>query len=207
MSISANYNLSSIERNYCISKEQYKTSALSVETLNTIKKIALGAIVTVIELPVIGFAYQTLIDLMSRLNLTAVATDQDVFQIWNAFDYLPYRFISQAFKAALLGYVVIGAPLIEEAIFRDKLQSSMKDWVSDPETTYNTVMRVFGNGFFFGAAHLSPFQGWANVPIFFATFLMGCVYSALREATGDITASTTAHMLHNGTAMLQFLLS
>jgi len=206
MSISTNYNLL-LERNFHLSLEQPKETVLSAKNLDTIKKVALGAIVTVVELPVIGFAYQSLIDLMSKLDLQAVASDQDVFQVWSAFDYLPYRFVSQAFKAALLGYIVIGAPLIEESLFRDKLQTLMKNWVSDPETTYNTVMRVFGNGFIFGAAHLSPFQGWANVPIFFATFLMGCVYAALRETTGDITASTTAHMLHNGTAMLQFLLS
>jgi membrane protease YdiL (CAAX protease family) len=208
MRISANANLLSKSKDYySLENTTINRSFLSAEKLDTIKKVALGALVTAIELPALGAIYQGIIDLMSKLDLSCIATDQDAFQLWSSFDHLPYQFIGQAFKAALLGYIVIGAPLIEEWLFRENLQTFMKEWVSDPETTYNTMIRVFGNGFIFGAAHLSPFQGWANIPIFFITFLMGCIYASLREATGDLTASTTAHMLHNGAAMCQFLLS
>ncbi len=62
------------------------------------------------------------------------------------------------------------------------------------------MLRVAVNGFLFGACHLSPFQGWTNIPVFIVTGVMGVVFTILREFTGDTLACSTAHILNNALA-------
>ena len=174
------------------------------ETVATIAKIAIGIAAAIFLLPYLSLAHTKIIEVLTGWKCD-VSADQDVFAIWKGFDSLPTAILRGAVKAAMLSYIVIFGPLLEEFIFRSGLQSWMKSWVENPDNVLNQVSRIVGNGLVFGAAHLSPFQGWYNVPVFCITALMGCMYALLTEATGDITASSTAHMTHNGIAMHSFL--
>lgn len=181
-----------------------KFTSLSTQTIQKIKNVAIGVLAVIIELPILTFVYHKVIDLMKSLACD-VSKPQDIVAVFNFTNKIKYTFIAMAFKAALIGFIVIGGPIIEERLFRDKLHNIMRNWVHNPDSLKGKIIRVGGNGLIFGACHLSPFQGWANIPIFLVTFLLGCLFTALRESTGDLTACTTAHILHNGVTMIAFL--
>lgn len=67
------------------------------------------------------------------------------------------------------------------------------------------VGKICLNGLLFGLLHTTYNQGWNNLGILAITTFLGCLYAALREATGDTLASTIAHSLHNLEAMRLFL--
>ncbi len=130
------------------------------------------------------------------IELTA---SQDVIAIWTSMAVLPPP-LSALLLTVFLVYIVIIGPIIEEFMFREVLHGCLQQNINNP------LMRTLVNGTLFGAAHLSPFQGWTNLPIFLITGLMGCVFAALREISGDTIAPSTAHMLNNGVSMAHFLL-
>lgn len=173
---------------------------LSVETIQTIKDIALGVFAFIVELPLLDLAERKICEWMRHLNLD-ISKPQDIILIWNAGNNLPHQFLILAYKTAWLSYIVIFGPILEEQVFRNWLQTTQKEWSHDPTTLKSRISRVVTNALIFGAAHLSTFQGWTNVPIFVVTSLLGGVFATLREITGNIKASSTAHILHNGTVM------
>jgi membrane protease YdiL (CAAX protease family) len=138
------------------------------------------------------------VDLMVRWGFD-LSPAQDIMAIWTAAACFPSP-LNIVLLTALVAFIVIIGPIIEEFVFRHLLHGCLEG------ITDNPVLRVLANGVIFGAAHLSSAQGWKNVPIFLVTGLLGIVNSALREATGDIVSSSTAHILHNGTVMGFFLL-
>ena len=164
------------------------------QTSETVAKVALGAFVFVSEISAMAYFFGL-----------QIAEDQDIFQIWKHLGTISPNFLSIASKVALLGYVVLIGPVIEEFLFRGLFHEMILDSLGGPDSILSRVLAVFGDGFIFGLAHLSIAQGWANVPIFIGTFILGCIFASLREVTGDITASSTAHILHNGFVMGLFL--
>ncbi len=164
---------------------------------STISKVAFGALVWIAEVPVIEFLENRIVDLMKTFGMERTA-DQEIIAIWKGFDAI-------LLKIALLVYIVILGPILEEYVFRNLLQGATR-WVQGSDDLMARVIRVLANGVCFGACHLSPAQGYTNIPIFAATFIMGCIFATMREVSGDIVASSTTHILHNGTAMAQFLL-
>ncbi|PCI92977.1 hypothetical protein COB11_06150 [Candidatus Aerophobetes bacterium] len=134
---------------------------------------------------------------------------QDVVQLLNGINNIPNVLLKVAAKTAAVAYVTIIGPVLEEWMFREVFHEGLvrftaSIWGPNTNDTIQVVCRVFSNGILFGAAHLLPFQGWANVPIFVATALMGMVFAALREYTGDCQASCIAHMVNN-TVVLKIL--
>lgn len=181
-----------------------KCSSMSAEAVQRIKNVALGVLTVMIEMPLLYIVETKVVDLMKSLALD-LSKPQDILAIYNFTEKIKYKFISLVFKAALLGFIVFLGPILEESLFRDKLHNIMRNWFNNPDSITGKILRVGGNGLIFGACHLSPFQGWLNVPIFLVTFLLGCIFAGLREATGDLTACTTAHILHNGVSMFLFM--
>ena len=101
----------------------------------------------------------------------------------------------------LLGCVV--APVGEEIFFRGHLQDLLK--VGENPSSWSRFVTVLKTNAVFGAMHLSPFQGWFNIPVFAFTFLFGMCMSLLKELTGDLWAPMTCHMANNmiATAVLR----
>lgn len=174
------------------------------EQFERIKNVALGALVFLIELPIMDWLVRKVIDLMYLFNFD-LSDGHKVVQLWDAAENLSHSFLNLAFKTAVLIYTVILGPVLEEWLFRDVLHNQLRTWFKNPDSPCNRIARIVGNGLIFGTVHLSPFRGWSNAPVFLVSFLLGTVFAALRETTGNRTASTTAHILHNADAMRYFL--
>jgi len=96
------------------------------------------------------------------------------------------------------------APVGEEIIFRGWLTDLLKE--SEDPSSWNRFVTAVKTNAIFGALHVSPFQGWFNIPIFAATFIMGMCFSLLKELTGSLWAPMTCHMAGNmiSTAILRY---
>ncbi len=167
--------------------------------LEIIGKIAVGCLALVLVSPAAILLERSVSYIMTRLDPTASLNNQDAKVIWNGIASISTPLLAIVLKVAFLAYVVVIGPIFEEYLFRTQLHEWLKQRIDQP------AVRVLANGFLFGLAHLSPFQGWANLPIFALTGFGGCVLSALREETGDIIAPSAAHILNNGLSMMQFL--
>jgi len=178
---------------------QQAPQATASKPLEIIGKIVVGCLALVVMSPVCVLLERSVSYIMTRLDPTASLDNQDVKVLLNGVASISYPLLAIVLKVALLAYIVVIGPIYEEYLFRTKLHEWLKEQIDQP------AMRVLANGFLFGLAHLSPSQGWANLPIFALTGFGGCVLSALREETGDIIAPSAAHILNNGLAMAQFL--
>lgn len=69
--------------------------------------------------------------------------------------------------------------------------------ISGAISTWDKFITILKTSIIFGAMHLSPFQGLANIPIFIVISVIGFCFGLLAELTGDLWAPTTAHMLNN----------
>lgn len=178
-----------LERNQAIAE---------MSTWAIIQRIALGALTCLLSFPLLLLIEYEIVNLMQWIGITPTA-QQDIFGIWEGCDHFSAG-IAIVLKTALLSLIVLIGPILEEFLFRSLLQEWQESCQDHP------IHRILLNGLLFGIFHLSSAQGWTNLPIFLITFLMGCIYAALRETTGDIISSSTAHIAHNATGMAQFLL-
>jgi len=174
------------------------------EAITVLAKAALGVAVAWMLAPYLSLVANQIVVIMSGWKCD-MSLDQEVFSIWKSLSDLPTELLQYAAKTALLSFVVLFGPIHEEFLFRQWLQSWMRSWVENPDSLMNKGLRVVGNGVIFGAAHISPTQGWVNVPIFCITGMVGAAFALMKEATGDITAATAAHVTYNGLAMYSFL--
>lgn len=122
-------------------------------------------------------------------------------------------------------YASIGAPLIEEVLFRgalrdyfesaeprgrwDIVKARLQEFLHGKATTSllhgSRLKTILKTSLLFGLAHGSWGQGWTNVPIIAVTTLMGLIFAVLRELTGDLWASTALHATHNTMVTLRML--
>lgn len=122
-------------------------------------------------------------------------------------------------------YAAIGAPLVEEALFRGALRDYFES--AEPQGRWKIVKNrlheffhgkattsilhgsrlktILKTSLLFGLAHGSWGQGWTNVPIIGVTTMMGLIFAILRELTGDLWASTALHATHNTMVTLRML--
>ncbi len=186
------------------SSEVYTYNFEINEAVMAVAKAALGVAVAWILAPYLTLVGNQIVVIMSGWKYD-MSFDQEVFSIWKSLSDLPTALVQYAAKTALLSFVVLFGPIHEEFLFRQWLQTWMRSWVANPDSLTNKGLRVLGNGVIFGAAHISPTQGWVNVPIFCITGMVGVALAIMKEATGDITAATAAHVTYNGIAMYSFL--
>ena len=99
--------------------------------------------------------------------------------------------------AALIGVVVIGAPLIEETLFRGFMQTPL--------------VRILGEGWgifitsvVFTFFHFSPEQGVSNVEILSSLFVLSCFLGYVRHRQGNLWGSISLHACFN--ALSAFLI-
>lgn len=178
--------------------------SLFKKTKERIHYIALGIFAALVEIPLVDFVYERVANLLKRGGLD-VSQPQDAAAIFNVAKKVKYGFLALAFKVALVSYVVIFGPILEERIFRDRLHHWLRSKFKDPDSGASKVARVALNGLIFGVCHFSPFQSWNNIPLMAAISLSGCMLAALREATGNLTASTATHIVANALASFALL--
>lgn len=98
-------------------------------------------------------------------------------------------------------WIVLGcliAPVGEEIVFRGYLEKIFEQ--SENPSVFQRFTTACKTNAIFGAMHLSPFQGWFNLPIFIACFAMGMAFSLLKEVTGDLWAPSSLHIMNNTVA-------
>lgn len=174
-------------------------------TFSRVNKVALGVIAFLVELPLSDFIFKGTVWVLEKLGVSDFQS-QNCIQILDRLEgNCLMNFSRTAMRTLFIAYIVFGAPIIEEWIFRDELYSAQLSLDNHSTESVKVASRVAWNGAIFGLCHLDPLQGWTNVPIFVTISTMGMVLAYLREITGDTTASTTTHMLHNGSAMLQYM--
>ena len=115
---------------------------------------------------------------------------------------------------AVIAMVVVLGPIIEEVIFRGVLRDlvvGLEPKEVNPEKycgmTWERLVSVAKVSLIFGLVHLSPNQGWLNVPIVIALSVLGFIMGMLREYTGNLWAPTGLHMANNGLAVASQLLA
>lgn len=124
---------------------------------------------------------------------------QTPIAIFDAIAAVMTPFLRTLLKVGMTVYLVLLGPILEEWIFRNKF------WVEGTRQEYfaTKLFRLVANAVVFGLLHISPSQGWMNLPIFLIVTLSGLVLASLREYTGSSRAPTIAHILHNSTMMLR----
>lgn len=91
---------------------------------------------------------------------------------------------------AMLGVVVIGAPLIEETLFRGFLQTS---FVRLAGAHWGIAI----TSLIFTLFHFSPDQGISNVEILSSLFVLSCFLGYLRERQGNLWGAISLHCCFN----------
>jgi membrane protease YdiL (CAAX protease family) len=238
-------------------------SLIRIEAIDTVKKIALGSLACALELPV-SIALGKSIGRLTNALHPKGQKSQDIIQILNSVGKAPSTLLNRLLQIAISTYIVVGAPILEEQMFRSDLDeylemrkgrvshiaaiidgaligglmelnrsqgwangrpcvesallgagyAAIREKVADKIVSstaplhHKQAVRILLNGILFGMLHTSYRQGWKmNVSAFAGTTFLGCIYAALREKTGDTTASTTAHILHNSFVMMPRLKS
>lgn len=89
---------------------------------------------------------------------------------------------------ALVAVVAVGAPLIEEFVYRGVIQQAL-------EARLNDVVALILSGAFFAAIHLQPVE-------FPGLFLIGVVFGLCWQRTGRLACPILAHVGFNATGLL-----
>ncbi|GAB4190384.1 MAG: hypothetical protein Tsb0015_11570 [Simkaniaceae bacterium] len=169
------------------------------------QKVVMGANAFILEFPLSILGSFSSIKILEAFDIECLE-NQNVKEVFDELISAEANWPATIIKIVFISYICLIGPIFEEYIFREEMQTNFKDFQKDSDSVHHKILRVAFNGCIFGACHLHPSQGWANVPIFVATSIGGIFYSALRERTEDITASSTAHILHNSAATLHWLL-
>lgn len=125
--------------------------------------------------------------------------DPTYFSYFGAFSKIADPLLRTVLKTLAVVYITILIPIIESWFFHNMLYSWQE---TKSDGLFVRSYRVLTNALIFGAFHYSLFAGWANIPILVVSTIAGIVFAALREITGNVRATTIAHMLNNTIVML-----
>ena len=89
----------------------------------------------------------------------------------------------------------IVAPITEELLFRGAILRGLL-------SRYSIVPALLIQGAIFGAAHLTPDQGWGNISLLATLAVVGIGLGVLTWATGRLWPATLAHALFNCTSLV-----
>lgn len=97
-----------------------------------------------------------------------------------------------AWRFVLAGYAVLGAPLVEEVLYRGLLQPAFRSVGFGPWSAISGVSLLFA------VAHVSV----VDPPALVALVVLGAVFGWLRERTGGLMAPIVAHAAFNAANLL-----
>lgn len=162
------------------------------------KDVVYGATASAISLPTSYGVMRLSHAALEQWGVKPVET-QNYFRYYESFSKLSNPFLKTLLKAVAVAYAIIIIPIMEEWFFRGVVY----DWLKDnSQETIPRVFRVVSNALIFGAFHFSFFYGWGNLSILVVSTIAGMVFATLREITGNVRASTIAHMINNTVVLL-----
>ncbi|MCK4933956.1 MAG: CPBP family intramembrane metalloprotease [Simkaniaceae bacterium] len=168
------------------------------EQYTLISKIALGVFVGIVKFSGIALLEVIITQILSGFGIELTETQACMQILEDCEDPLMQKLI--------IAEICLIGPIIEEIIFRSGIdngfQFSQYLMGYDPDSTTQKTIRFATASLIFGALHLTPEQGYLNIPIFIFTTLAGVVYHYLKEETGDIIAPSAAHITNNTLVMI-----
>lgn len=160
-------------------------STLGVKFANLRKNVTLGFSRYLIILPVI-IVTGVFVDFIARY-LGATPNPQEIAT----------KILKESSSNVLVFMVLfgtLGAPIIEEFLFRGFLQPAVR-------SIYGKFNAMMVSGFIFALVHLIGDQ---NIYVFFQILVLGLFLAYLFEHTGSLVAPISVHIIHNS-ATLAFL--
>lgn len=96
----------------------------------------------------------------------------------------------------MIFFGTLGAPIIEEFIFRGFLQPAVR-------CVYGKSNAIIASGFIFALVHLIGDQ---NLYVFFQILILGLFLAYLFEHTGSLVAPISVHIIHNSVTLIYLFL-
>lgn len=98
--------------------------------------------------------------------------------------------------AFMIFFGTLGAPIVEELIFRGFLQPAVR-------CAYGRSNAIIASGFIFALVHLIGDQ---NIYVFLQIFILGLFLAYLFEYTGSLVAPICVHIIHNSVTLTYLFL-
>ena len=174
------------------------------------RSVAIGTLTALVSMPFLKIVNSSVIKVLGKAG-KACNKEQDLVTLFKVLGKSSVEpLLKSALKGALVSCAIVIIPVIKETCFRGYLHNKLIKWQQSKLGTSRLndlsvkVSRIFINGLLFGIFHISPFQGWANVPIFVVTGILGMIFTTLREYTGDAVGCSAAHIAYNTVALAHF---
>lgn len=106
-------------------------------------------------------------------------------------DLIPYPFL----HSVTVGLIVVIVPWIEEFLFRGLLQNAFKN-------TFGTAWGIVFASVFFAVFHLHPAQGWGNINIVVAIFILSIALGSVYERRRSLIGCMALHGTFNALTLL-----
>ncbi len=156
------------------------------------KNVAIGIIVGIGLFLAAGAVFHTL-----QTHYSWFSISQETIQIFNVFQNA-HPLMDFAWRGLWRGYVVIGAPVLEEIMFRGLLNDKIELCQGEHPSRIKKIARIALVALIFGAMHLSPFQSsLTNFVLLSLTTTLGVAFGILRETRKDLSAPIAAHVMFN----------
>lgn len=159
---------------------------------STLRDIGVGALYWIVALPVV-VCVMNLFEILTYYLFGAIGTEQSAV-----------RFLRQSISNPLLfGTVIVavtlGAPFIEEYIFRGCLQGWLRRHVSQ----WNAVLITSA---LFSLSHFAAMQRYGNIPIIASLFVLSLYLGWEYEKRRSLWSPIATHFIFNATSVI-FILS
>ncbi|MFA5250485.1 MAG: CPBP family intramembrane glutamic endopeptidase [Parachlamydiales bacterium] len=163
---------------------------LGLKEPDLLKKILTGILSWFVIFPAIFFFSEIVDSLLSRLHLPLP-------------DQVAVSYVKTALKepflfALALVEVVFFTPFIEEFLFRALLQNFLKNHLP-------RLAAILGSSLVFALFHFAPQQGWANLTIILALFLLSLALGFLYEKQKTLFGAIALHAAFNLFTILHLL--
>lgn len=180
---------------FCERTDEIKSTLVfaSDERSQKIKSIAIGVLVGLASfLVVTGVIYAL------QKHVPGFRISQDAVKIFNLFKNI-HPVLHIFWRVVWRGFIVLGAPIVEEFLFRGMLLEGIKKCQGERAASIiHKIIRIALVSLIFGVCHLSPFQNTlSNLVIFGMTTVLGVALTLLKEYRKDLLAPVTAHMIYN----------
>ncbi|MEM7174724.1 MAG: CPBP family intramembrane glutamic endopeptidase [Chlamydiota bacterium] len=153
----------------------------------------MGMVAWLVSFPIAGCLYE-LTNLLTHFLFGVFAAEQRVVILLQRLAQSP------GLLAIMLIAILIGAPIIEEFFFRGILQNYLK---CKMRFTWALIL----SSLIFSLLHLSPGDGWSNLPTASALFTFALYLGFIYERQRSLLAPIALHMTFNSINVMRILLT
>ena len=155
------------------------------------KDILTGFLTWFIATPIV-LAVSMLVELICNLTIGEVLHDQMAVILLKEAMKNPFSYV-----LALIA-IIIGAPIVEEYIYRGILQSYLR-------TKLGYKNAIIFSSFLFALFHFSPAQNLLNIPLLISLFVFGGYLGFVYEKRRSLFASISLHVTFNFISVMKII--